>query len=52
MEKTRSFGRISICIFIFARKASKDEMIEKLNTEMAFAKRQNTWFKRDKILFG
>lgn len=30
-------------------KLKKDEMIEKLNTEIwHFAKRQNTWFKRDK----
>jgi tRNA dimethylallyltransferase len=33
------------------KKISKDEMIEKLNTEIwHYAKRQNTWFKRDKSI--
>jgi tRNA dimethylallyltransferase len=35
--------------FYLQKKISKNEMIEKLNTEIwHFAKRQNTWFKRDK----
>lgn len=37
------------CTMYLQGKISKNEMIEKLNTEIwHYAKRQNTWFKRDK----
>lgn len=49
-KRLESFGLEYRYVSYFLQgKLSKDEMIEKLNTEIwHFAKRQNTWFKRDK----
>ena len=49
-KRMHSFGLEYRYISLFLqKKLTRDEMIEKLNTEIwHFAKRQNTWFKRDK----
>jgi len=49
-KRLESFGlEYRYVAYFLQGKLSKDEMIEKLNTEIwHFAKRQNTWFKRDK----
>jgi len=49
-KRLESFGlEYRYVSYFLQNKLSKDEMIEKLNTEIwHFAKRQNTWFKKDK----
>lgn len=49
-KRLESFGlEYRYVAYYLQNKLSKEEMIEKLNTEIwHFAKRQNTWFKRDK----
>ncbi len=49
-KKMESFGlEYRYCAFYLQEKISKEEMVEKLFSQIwHFAKRQNTWFKRDK----
>lgn len=49
-RKLENFGlEYRYCALFLQGKISKEEMIEKLNTEIwHYAKRQKTWFKRDK----
>lgn len=51
-KRLESFGlEYRYASFFLQNKLSKEEMIEKLNTEIwHFAKRQKTWFKRDKSI--
>lgn len=51
-KRLESFGLEYRYVALYLqKKLSKDEMLEKLNTEIwHFAKRQNTWFKRDKSI--
>ena len=51
-KRLNSFGLEYRYVSLFLqKKLSKENMLEKLNTEIwHFAKRQNTWFKRDKSI--